>query len=161
MKKLRGFLLIETVIYSFIVAVFFSTLILMAHGLITMNTSLLQQIELNENAKFIQQKIIWAATGASTISTPAVNATSNNLVLTSSGSDTHTFDLDNGILRISTNGGAPLALTNSAVTVSNFIIENFSFSSSPERTLRVRATLTNHNATKQLITNLDFYFTTQ
>lgn len=161
MKKPRGFLLVETVMYSFIVAVFLGTLILMAQGLITMNASLQQQIELSENTKFVQQKIMWAATGATTISTPPVNATGSTLTLTHSVTGTHTFSLNSGILRISTDGNAPVPLTTEGVTVSDFIVENYSFSSGPGRTLRVRATLTNHNVSQPVATNLDFYFTTQ
>lgn len=161
MKKIHGFLLMETIIYSFIVAVFLGTLILMAQGIITMNTSLQQQIELTENTKFVQQKIIWAATGASTISSPLVGATGTSLALTNPNTGTHTFDLQSGILRLSTNGAAAVPLTNDAVTVTDFIIENFSLSSDLSRTLHVRATFTNHNISKPVVTNLDFYFTTQ
>lgn len=161
MKNLPGFLLIETVIYSFIVAVFLGTLILMAYGIITMNTTLQQRIELSENAKFIQQKIIWASTGATTITSPAVNATSTSLILTHQETGTHTFDLANGVLRLSTNGSAPRALTNSYVTVSDLVIDNFAFSTNQRRTLRIRALLTNHNVAKPQTAKIDFYFTTQ
>lgn len=86
---------------------------------------------------------------AATINTPSMGATDDTtLSVTSPSTVTSVFQLISGAITESDNGGAEVALTNSQVTVSNFVIQNLSRSGTPG-TVRIRFTLTYKNTRNQ------------
>ncbi len=153
---MAGFTLIETVLYIGLVVIIVGSMLAFAYAVITDSNTLRNSIELIENAKFFQQKLRWLVVGATAITVPAPNASGGLLTLTKSGT-TYTVDIASGSIRLKTDVVAPLAITNSFVTVTSLSFSRFSFSSSTKDTIRVRANIKNFSTPVAASISIDFY----
>lgn len=84
---------------------------------------------------------------AKTIDTPSIGGTGSSLSMTMSDSlvSPTVFDIASGTIRIKEGSNAPIALTNSHVTVSGLVFENISSISSTDRVVRVSFTIDHNN----------------
>lgn len=126
--KNAGFTLVELLLYVAIVGSlligitgFYATVIDTRVKTQTIN-------EVNQQGTFMMDYILQTVRNASSITTPAVGATSTNLVLavpTGSLSPT-TFSLNSSVLQVAEGSNAAVALSNSEVRVSNLSLKNLS-----------------------------------
>jgi type II secretory pathway component PulJ len=160
---MKGFTLIETLIYSVILVIVLGGIFVTFYSIMTTSESLKYQIELVENTKFLEQKFRWALTGAEGVTMPAVgSASSHTLAINRPGvANPLVFDLDNGIVRVASGSNTPVPLTNGFVTVSTISFETFSFSSNTQNTVRIKAELENLYEIAPATTSLDLFITIQ
>jgi type II secretory pathway pseudopilin PulG len=159
-KKDNGFTLIETLIYSLLFTLVLGSIIFFVYVVIVSGDKLRNTIELVENAKFMEQKIKWALSGASTINIPTTGNEGSTLSVTKSGT-TFIVDYAGGVVRLKSGAGDPIAITNSFVSVSSLSFEHFVFSQNTKGTLHITAELQNFAIPKPATTSIDFYVSIQ
>ena len=160
---MKGFTLIETLIYSAIMVIVLGGIFMTFYSIMTTSDSLRYQIELIENAKFLEQKFKWALTGAEGINIPAISSASSPILSINKPGVANPLiiDLDGGIVRIASGNESPIPLTNNFVIVSTISFENFSLSSDTQNTIRIRAELENLYKIAPATTSLDLFISIQ
>ena len=159
---MKGFTLIEVLIYTAILTVILTGVLATFYSIINTSDSLRNQIELVENSKFLEQKLRWALTGATQINTPGLGSTSDTLSIERPGAGSPlVFDLSNGIVRMASGSGDPVPITNDFVIVSSLSFKNFSFSSDTKNSIRIKANLTNTNMPVPSTTSIDLFISIQ
>lgn len=125
-KNMRGFTLIETLIYSALLSLTIGLTLGAVYQLVEGSEDLREKVVREEEANFVMRKLSWALTGANTINTPASGATSTTLSVNKTGfaQNPIVFDLSGGSIRIQKAGGAASALSNSLVSVSGLLFEH-------------------------------------
>ncbi len=159
---MKGFTLIEVLIYSAILAIVLGGIFMTFYSILGTSDSLRYRVELIENTKFLEQKFRWAITGATQIDIPVVGSTSVTLSLNKPGvANPLTFDLDSGMVRIASGSETPIPLTNNFVVVTSLSFENYSFSGGTRNTVRVRANLENLYVPVPATTSIDLFISVQ
>lgn len=120
----RGFTLIETLIYSALVAVVIGLLVTVAFEVISGNANLTENIFLEEEAGFILSKINWILSGTSLVNNPASGSISTstlsiNTFTVPSNESPVVFSLQNGKILMQRNNGSQIELNSAFVTVDN------------------------------------------
>lgn len=157
---MRGFTLIEILIYSAIFTMVLGAILMFTWTIVATSDSVRNTIELGDNTKFLQQKLTWLVTGAASITTPVANATSSTLVITKGGT-TYTVDQALGVVRLQSGFASPIPLTNDFVTVTSLTFTTYAFSPNTKNTVRVQAGLANFSKPVAATTTLDFYASIQ
>ncbi|GEM_PF-2318846 len=122
-RRPRGFTLLETVLYAFLLALFIGNAAFLARSLFTARTRLQSNFILEENMRFAVTRIASRIRAADDISAPAVATTSSSLVLTMSSSTENptTITLTSGTITISKGVGAAVSLTSQEIQVTSLI----------------------------------------
>jgi prepilin-type N-terminal cleavage/methylation domain-containing protein len=81
-KSDKGFTLIEVIIYIAIFGILFGGAVMASYNLFESNERNVTKSMLEDEGEFLLGKISWVTTGISSISSPAVNTTSNSLTVT-------------------------------------------------------------------------------
>lgn len=159
---MKGFTLIEVLIYSAILTILLTGVLITFYSVINTSDSLRNQIELVENAKFLEQKLRWALTGTTQINAPGLGSTSDTLSIERPGAGSPlVFDLSGGVVRMASGSGDPISITNDFVIVSSLSFKNFSFSSETKNSIRIQANLTNINVPVPSTTSIDLFISIQ
>ncbi len=141
---MKGFTLIEILIYSALVALMMSFAVMTTYSLMDNAARTQQKNALLENQEFVLAKLQWVLSGVTAINNPAADGTPGAILSVdkvNSLQNPFVLDLQSGALRLSRAGGQPIALTNSSITVSNLSFTNIV--SGTNSTIRATATLTN------------------
>lgn len=158
----QGFTLFEVIIYSAIVAMILSFILITFNAIFSTTNQLRDQITLTENVNFLEQKFKWALTGSDQINSPSVGGIRSSISferLDTTGS--LVFDLDNGLVRLKIGSSDPVPLTDSFVNVTSLSFENLLFSGVSSNTIHVRADLEDFRMPSPTTSSIDLYITTQ
>lgn len=138
-KSQKGFSLIEMLLYVSISSVILLSLALFASFLISSRIKNESITDVNQQGSQIMQLATYTIRSARSIDTPAVGATSTSLSMTMPDPllSPTVFDIVNGVVRIKEGAGVAIPLTNSHVTVSSFVFQNISSTSSTDRIVRL------------------------
>lgn len=128
---MKGFTLIETIIYAVLISMIIGFSSFVVYQIINTQEMLKAKIELEEEANFILQKINWALAGASVINQPAANATSTTLSINKANfiQNPLIFDLNNKNIRLSRGGSEAVVLNNSDINIDQLVFEYLSSTS--------------------------------
>lgn len=135
LHRVRGFTLMETLIYVALFSVITSFVLVVFYQVIGSANQNRDRIEVDAEANFMMQRMRWAMAGVQTINQPAVGATSTTLSISKYDFSQNpiVFDLGSRNLRIAKGGGAATPLGSSRVYVSQLIFEHLaSVNSAPE-----------------------------
>ncbi len=134
----KGFTLIETVLYVTILSIIIGFSILIFYQVLSSEVQNRLRRETETEADFLMRKIIWALTGAQTISQPAASASSSVLTISKYNFPANplTFDLSAGAARLSRAGGQSVPLTSSNVQVARLIFYHTASSSWQPESIR-------------------------
>lgn len=118
----KGFTLIETVIYIALFSLITGFVMIVFYQILTVQDQHRFYVEIDQEANFMMQKMLWAVTGAERLLQPSGGATSTILTvdLAVTGQNLVTFDIDSGSLRIN-RASSTLLLTSSRVFVNELI----------------------------------------
>lgn len=125
----QGFTLIETLLYSAILAVFLVGTLAFVNGVFSSSNTLLERNEVFASQEFIERKIEWVLGNVSQIQMPALNTTTTQLQALLNDASTTLFSVASGTLQLSTNGGIAIPLHGGRVTANNFSVRNIATSS--------------------------------
>ncbi|MBI5732536.1 hypothetical protein HY967_01070 [Candidatus Jorgensenbacteria bacterium] len=125
-----GFTLIETVIYSALLAVFIVGAFLFLNSILDGSVRTLERNEVVANQEFVEQKLRWILSGAKSVSVPSTGSSSSTLTLEGNATSTYpaSFSFASSAIRLSLASGTPVFLTNDRVSVISFLAEHFSSS---------------------------------
>lgn len=140
----NGFTLIETLIYSALVTMITAFSILSVYQLIDTSDRGKNLEQLNENQRFLEQKIYWTLQSVSVINSPASGATSTSLSVDKVGfaENPVVIDVISDTARIKRGVAAANLITNdSYVAVQDLAFHQFSFSGKPA--IKITGTLFN------------------
>lgn len=141
----RGTTLIEVLLYSLLVSCFLFLISYFAASAIGNKTKNDIGAEVNDNAQIVTEEISFNLRNAKTISSPATPGQSDSaLVITTADGKQKGFNLADGHLQISENGGVPVAMTSANIVVSNLVFTNLS-SPSTEGNIRIQMDLAYRN----------------
>ena len=142
LKSGAGFTLIDTLIYIGLFSLIVSFVLVILYQIIGSYNQNRNRVEVDSEANFMMQKVVWALSGAETINQPAINTTSTVLSLNKFNFPQNplVFDIGSRNLRLTRGGGAPALLGNSRVYVDKIIFEHLpQINSRPEA---IKITLT-------------------
>lgn len=142
MLFMKGFTLIEFLIYIGIVAIVLLSANAIALNVIFGKVKLSTIEEVNQNARFSMVKIASTISNAETINNPATStqAASLSLKMADTAKDPTVFDVSGGILRIQEGTGAAVNLISDEVTVADIQFFNISYLDTPG-TVRIQMTI--------------------
>lgn len=122
----RGFTLVETVIYIGLLSVIISFVLVVFYQIVGSGNQNRDRIEIDAEANFLMQKMIWALVDAQAINQPTVNTTSSVLSVNkyNYSQNSIVFDLSQNNLRISKASSTPVILNNGRVSLSRLIFEH-------------------------------------
>lgn len=124
--KNRGFTLIETIIYIGLFGILISGVFVSIYPFLTGAEYITKRVATEAEATFVMWKIRWAlaesvTTQSSSVSEPDPgDPAADELVI--SGSDTYTFDDDDGRIRLKKNSGTALPITSERIEFSDFSV---------------------------------------
>jgi len=130
----KAFSLLETIIY---VAIFSIIVIAVVNfsNIIT-GTRVYNQVvfEVNGQGSSVIKTITHSIRNANSINSPTVGNTASNLSISTDNSETNptVFSVSGGVLYITEGSGAPVAMTNNKVIISNMIFSNLTRSGTPD-----------------------------
>ncbi|MDP3729190.1 MAG: hypothetical protein Q8R26_00325 [bacterium] len=145
-----GFTLIEVVLYAGMVTGFITISLLSMQAIIEYGDRLEQQRELNENQRFLIEKLQWILSGVQLVTVPAVGGTNTSLSVTkiNFAQNPLMVTLAQGVVSLGIGGGNALPLTNRFASTSGLKFEQLALGN--QRAIRVSALLENTNATTSL-----------
>ena len=125
-QKTKGFTLIETVIYIALFTIIMSLILTAFFQIFGSYNQNKGRIEIEGEANFIMQKIIWAMSGAQTINSPALNATSSTLSINkfNYASNPIVFSLRSSTAMLSRGCSMALPISNNIVKISKLEFEH-------------------------------------
>jgi len=126
---MRGFTLIEAIIYSALLALFLFSSILFASNILGANTRVTERNELLVNQEFLEKKLNYIVGQSNEITLPNVGDSGSVLTLTGANSDLFpaTFSLSNNQVMLDLPGEAnDASLTSNRVKVTEFSIIHIS-----------------------------------
>jgi len=126
---MRGFTLIEAIIYSALLALFLFSSILFASNILGANTRVTERNELLVNQEFLEKKLNYIVGQSNEITLPNVGDSGSVLTLTGANSDVFpaTFSLSNNQVMLDLPGEAnDASLTSNRVKVTEFSIIHIS-----------------------------------
>ena len=121
LKIIRGFTLIETIIYIALFSIIISLVIGAVYQIIQGSEDLQKNIVAEAEAHFLMRKTEWALAGVSAINSPASGLTGATLSVdkVNYSQNPIVLDLDSGSLRIKKGLGDPIILNSANVTISD------------------------------------------
>lgn len=124
--NLRAFTLAETLIYVALFSLITSFVLVVFYQIIAGNNQDRNRVEVDAEAHFMMQKMLWALTGAQTINQPAVGASSSTLSVTkyNYGQNPIVFDIGSRNLRITKGAGSAALLGSSRVFVNQLTFQH-------------------------------------
>lgn len=130
---MRGFTLIETIIYIALISVILTMTLLATIGLLETKNRTAARLEVEEEANFLMGKIGWALAGARAVTAPAAGATSTALTVEkfNFAQNPITFDLADGAVRIRYGSAAPTPLLSESAIVQNLVFEHITGGGNP------------------------------
>lgn len=132
----RGFTLIEIMLYIGIIAIIFSAIVPFAWNVIGNGAKSAIQQDVNDNVRFISERIKYEIRSASGIT----SVSANSISLTNFSPDTTTvIDLNEGNVRINKNGSGVTNLNSAGITVTDLTFTNNT--SSDNKTKNISFTL--------------------
>jgi len=155
----RGFTLLETLIYVAIFSLLVSGLISFMSLITTTRVKNQINLEINNQGDFIIRTMTSTLKQASLINSPTLGNTAGTLSLVQAdlARNPTIFSISNGTLYMTEGTNSPVALTNNKVTVSNLIFSNLSLAGTPG-SLKIQLTLTSNIANiNNIILSADFY----
>src|SRR3989344_7974807 len=120
---MRGFTLVETLIYIALFSLIFSGALLAVYELLAGSQKNTQKVIIEEEANFLLRKIEWALTGADEILEP-VEGENGRALLIDRADEKVGFVLVGDNLAISRDAGSPVPLNNERVGVSVLTFEH-------------------------------------
>ena len=145
-----GMTLVETLIYTAIVAFVVASFLVIINNILVSSAKLDKNLELSDDKQFIIQKLNWALSNVSQINAPAGGSAGGTLSINklNFGSNPIVIDLQGGILNLKIGASSSAPLSGDGVTVSDL---NFEHNSNSNET-RIRATmkLANSNGTTSI-----------
>lgn len=159
LKNIKGFSLVETIIYVAIFSVFIAGT---ASFLNTMTSSRLNNqmvLEINDQGSSAMKTMTQSIRNANQVNSPTITNTAFNLSLVTNMASTSptVFSQSGGILYMSEGAGFPVALTNNKVVVSNLTFSNLSRPDTPN-IIKISFRLTSTNATSSSSGQYSFTF---
>lgn len=141
----KGFTLIETLIYSAVLAVFLSFVFYTTTQILESTRRTRSQSEVYDEADFIFKKIAWAVTSASAVNIPAPNATSTTLSVNKINFPDNPliFSWDGLNVFLARGGGAPIMLNSSRARVSAVLFQKIYNATTSQTFLRVTLAVEN------------------
>lgn len=127
MKRTSGFSLIETLIYSALLALFLGVVVAFLTTIVGTADKLLERGEVYTSRDFIGQKINYIATQATDVSIPVASSTGSSVTFIGTDSSTYpaTFSLSGNAMTLSIAGGLALPLTNTRIRATEFNVSHF------------------------------------
>ncbi|MEK7616350.1 MAG: prepilin-type N-terminal cleavage/methylation domain-containing protein [Patescibacteria group bacterium] len=158
-----GFTLIEMLIYAIIFVIFVGGIVMSSFSLLSSSQRTNSQIEVADNARFLTQKMQRIIQGATVINSPTVGNSAATLSVNTADTSSNPFviDLSNGVVRLKRGSGAPLALTNSFVTVTSLSFKNYSYSTITKNTIRIQANVISVEPNQPASTSIDVFISAQ
>ena len=146
-KKLFGFTLIEILIYITLVAGILITATSFAWNVINSRTKAFAVQEVEQNGRFIMEKIIQSVNQANDITAPAIGLTDSQLELAMKDvlEDPTVFTLDGNTLKMSQAGGLQIELNSSNALVTRLDFTNFSTANNKTKNIKVELTIEHIN----------------
>jgi len=120
----KGFTLIEVIIYSGILALFFAAILVFVSNILGSVDSVQERNEVLANQEFIERKLNWILHIASQIQIPTVGATTSELKVLLNDASTADFVLSGNILTLKLGAGNAVALNSLRTNVTNFSVAN-------------------------------------
>ena len=135
----QGLTLVETLIYTAIVAFTVASFLVIINNILVSSGRLNANLELTDDKQFIIQKLNWALSNVSQVNSPAAGGSGASLSIDklNFGSNSVIIDLQNGLLHLKIGASSSAPISSDAVTVSNL---NFEHNSTSNET-RIRATM--------------------
>ena len=139
----KGFTLVEMILYVAICSLFLLTLSTFLSYLLQARVRSQAIAEVNQQGTQVMYMMTETIRNGRTINTPSIGATSTTLSVTTGVPllDPTVFSVGTGTVYITEGSRAAVALTNSRVIVSNFVLSNISSASSTDRIVRISFTL--------------------
>jgi len=160
---MKGFTLIEFIIYIGIVTVILLVMFNFSWEIIYGNVKSQAIREVQQNSRFCMEKIVRNILAASKIDLPHPGNSSNKLQLkmTDPGLNPTTFRLNDGVLTIKQGANGPYELINDRVKITNLQFTNVSYDDTPG-TIKIQLTIEhlNTNNLSQYEASLDTETTT-
>lgn len=147
----RGFTLVEMSLYVAICSLILFSLSSFFSFLAESRVKSQAISEVNQQGFFVMNTITSAIRNARTIDVPGIGTSSTTLSITTQDALTSpsVFSLSSSTLMIKEGSAAPVALTNSRISVSPILFENVSSSSSTDRIVRISFTLFSRTTNSQ------------
>ncbi len=145
-SSIKGFTLIETLVYIALFGIILTGVIVTSYPLITGADKLSLRTTTDGESAFVSRKVAWALSSLVEICTPSAGFSGNTLIVRTAGPDCTTgpkISLRQGVLtqnsiEVSKDGGITwLPLTASRVTFSNFSVRHTSPAGGVPRSLSV------------------------
>lgn len=142
---MKGFTLIEVLIYSALIAMIISGSLIAVYQIIEGSNSIQNKIITEQEANFLLSKIRWALTGATAIDIPAIGLASSTLSINKANYSENpiVFDLNSNNLRIKQGSGNPAILNSQNIAINNLIFEHLAASGSGPEGLKINITINN------------------
>ncbi|OGM89352.1 hypothetical protein A3J77_02230 [Candidatus Wolfebacteria bacterium RBG_13_41_7] len=123
---MRGFTLIEILIYSALTSIIIGGSLVVVYQIIESSNGIYDKIVIEQEANFLLQKIKWALIGATTINVPPVGATSSTLSVNKANFSDNPIiiDLNSNNLRLKNGLNEQNILNSQNIAVDNVIFEH-------------------------------------
>jgi type II secretory pathway pseudopilin PulG len=143
----RGFTLVEMLLYVSISSVILLSLSLFMSFLLGSRIKNDSIADVNQQGLQVMQLMAQTVRTSKSVDFPNVGASSTSLSLTMPDPllSPTVFDVVNGVIRIKEGSNAVVPLTNSHVTVSSFLLQNISATSTTDRIVRMSYTIDHNN----------------
>lgn len=115
---MRGFTLIETVIYIALFGLFMSGVLLSVYGMLQSGDQFSNRTAATNEGAFVTAKIDWALRSLTTVTTPSSGYGTSLSVTRSDGTQVD-VRLSSGVIEMRINGGSYIPLTTNNVTVTS------------------------------------------
>lgn len=150
---MKGFTLIETLIYIGIMAMILSLSFLVVYQLIDSNERIVLLRELTENQRFLLQKVAWVLQSNETINVPAAGSSGSGLSVNKLdyAYNPLVVSLSDGVVQLAS-GVTTTPITNSYVTVNSLSFTHRVLSG--QTIIEIDAVLSNKTATNTLDTSI-------
>ncbi len=142
---MKGFTLIEVLIYSALIAMIISGSLIAVYQIIEGSDSIQNKIIIEQEANFLLSKIRWVLTGATAIISPTVGLASSTLSINKANYSENPIilDLNSNNLRMKQGSGNPTILNNQNIAISNLIFEHLAANGSGPEGLKINLTVNN------------------
>ncbi len=138
---MRGFTLIEVVIYTALLGVILGTALTTLYPLLEATHRQSETVSDSLEGAFLTQKIGWLMSMARTVEVPLAGATSSTLTITTRDHETHGLRLHDGALEISIDSDPFTPLSRSKTIVQNFTVTHTPASTTNLRIIEISFTL--------------------
>ena len=160
---MKGFTLIEVLLYAVIFLIVVGGMMLLAFAMLTATQRATTQVEVADNARFMIQKMQRTIQGATSI-----NYLSGSSILVDTGVADPTvnpviIDIVDGVLRIKRGTNPQIPITNSLVTISDVFIADFTNAPPPgtKNSFHFKVLVSSVDPYRPASTSVDLFISTQ